>query len=108
LLSFASASSLAVVRWQEDYHLFLLGMGSFIAGSIGRLARRQRWQGWARGHRMLAACYAHMGRLAEARDLIERLRPMAAVMPPLRRDNLRPEDRELMRSGLRLAMGETE
>ena len=57
---------------------------------------------------MLAACYAHMGRLAEARDLIERLRPMAAVMPPLRRDNLRPEDRELLRSGLRLAMGETE
>jgi len=25
-------------------------MGSFIAGSIGRLARRQRWQGWARWH----------------------------------------------------------
>jgi adenylate cyclase len=59
-------------------------------------------------YRCLAACYAHMGRLSEARDLIERLRPMAVVMPPLRSDNLRPEDRELMRSGLRLAMGETE
>ena len=32
---FASASSLAVVRWQEDYHLFLLGMGSFIAAAAG-------------------------------------------------------------------------
>jgi adenylate cyclase len=59
-------------------------------------------------HRMLAACYAHMGRLFEARDLIGRLRAMASVMPPGRRDNLRPEDRELMESGLRLAMGETE
>jgi hypothetical protein len=47
---FASASALAVAHWQEDYHLFLLGMGSFIAGFIGRLARRQRWQGWARWH----------------------------------------------------------
>src|SRR6516165_4458259 len=25
-------------------------MGSFIAGFIGRLARRQRWQGWTRWH----------------------------------------------------------
>ena len=38
------------MRWQEDYHLFLLGMGSFIAGFIGRSARRQRWQGWVRWH----------------------------------------------------------
>src|SRR5215470_17990851 len=38
------------VRWQEDYHLFLLGMGSFSAGFIGRSVRRQRWQGWARWH----------------------------------------------------------
>jgi TolB-like protein len=59
-------------------------------------------------HRMLASCYAHMGRLSEARDLIERLRAIASVIPPPRRDNLKPEDRELMQSGLRLAMGETE
>ena len=45
---FTSASALAVMRWQEDYHLFLLGMGSFTAAFIGRSARRQRWQGWAR------------------------------------------------------------
>jgi hypothetical protein len=47
---FASASTLAVTRWQEDYQLFLLGMGSFGAAFIGRSARRQRWQGWARWH----------------------------------------------------------
>jgi hypothetical protein len=49
-----------------------------------------------------------MGRLSEARDLVERLRTMAAVMPPRRADNLRPEDRELFLSGLRLAAGEPE
>jgi hypothetical protein len=50
LAVFTSASALAVMRWQEDYHLFLLGMGSFTAAFIGRSARRQRWQGWARWH----------------------------------------------------------
>jgi hypothetical protein len=47
---FASASALAIVRWQEDYHLFLLGMGSFTAGFVGRSARRRRWQRWPRWH----------------------------------------------------------
>src|SRR5262249_22761885 len=60
----------------------------------------------SRAHRW--SCYAHMGRLSEARDLIERLRAIASIIPPPRRDNLKPEDRELMQSGLRLAMGETE
>ena len=47
---FASASALAAMRWREDYHLFLLGTGSFSAAFIGRSARRQRWQGWVRWH----------------------------------------------------------
>jgi adenylate cyclase len=57
--------------------------------------------------RFLASCYAHMGRLDEAREVVARLRDItAAVLPPFRhyRD---PEQRELLRSGLRLAMGET-
>jgi len=59
-------------------------------------------------YRHLAACYAHMGRLSEAQDLIERLRYMAPVISPRRRHNMQPEDRELLLSGLRLAKGETE
>jgi adenylate cyclase len=57
-------------------------------------------------YRCLAACYAHMGRLEEARDIVQRLR---AVNPTVLRSNpyRRPEDRELLLSGLRLAMGET-
>ena len=57
-------------------------------------------------YRFLASCYAHMGRLDEARDIIERLRaPTPAVVPnhiPLRN----PEHRRLLLSGLPVAAGE--
>jgi adenylate cyclase len=57
-------------------------------------------------YRCLAVCYAHMGRLDEAREIVARLRGLnAAVM--LEYGFLRkPEHRELMMSGLRLAIGE--
>jgi adenylate cyclase len=57
-------------------------------------------------YRFLAACYAHMGRLDEARDVVERLRAFTpAVMPPIM--YLRnAEHRELYLSGQRLAAGE--
>ena len=47
---FVSATGLSVVRWAEDYHLFILGLLAFIAASLGRAARRQRWRGWVRLH----------------------------------------------------------
>jgi hypothetical protein len=47
---FVSATVLAVLRWGEDYHLFILGFLSFIAASVGRTARRQRWRNWVRVH----------------------------------------------------------
>jgi len=58
-------------------------------------------------YRYLAACYAHMGRLAEAREAVTRLRTVTSVLMvepnPLRN----AEQRELLRSGMRLAAGET-
>jgi adenylate cyclase len=53
--------------------------------------------------RALAACYAHMGCLAEARDIVERLRRLSPAVIPAQSHFRRPEDRELMLSGLRLA-----
>lgn len=47
---FVSASALAVARWGEDYHLFILGALAFAAASLGRIARRRRWRDWARLH----------------------------------------------------------
>jgi tetratricopeptide (TPR) repeat protein len=56
-------------------------------------------------YRFLAACYAHMGRLGEARNVVERLRDITqAVFPPDPQfRNL--EHRELFLSGLRAAAG---
>jgi adenylate cyclase len=57
-------------------------------------------------YRVLAACYAHMGRLDEAREIIRRLRAITLVVvePAMRYRN--PEHRELLLSGLRMAVGE--
>ena len=50
LAVFASASALAVMRWAESYHLFILGVLSFAAAWFGRAARQRLWQGWAPLH----------------------------------------------------------
>jgi hypothetical protein len=47
---FLTASSLAAVRWAQDYHLFILGALSFAAAYLGREARRHRWRSWVRLH----------------------------------------------------------
>jgi hypothetical protein len=47
---FVTAASLAVARWAEDYHLFILGALAFAAACLGRQARRQRWHYWVRLH----------------------------------------------------------
>jgi hypothetical protein len=47
---FASATVLAVMRWSEDYHLFVLGALSFAAASVGRTARRRLWRRWIDFH----------------------------------------------------------
>jgi TolB-like protein len=55
-------------------------------------------------YRFLAACYAHMGRLSDAADIINRLRTITPVVLPSA-DHLRvAEQRELFLSGLRLAI----
>ena len=58
--------------------------------------------------RFLASCYAHMGRLDEARAVLARLREIdpRAVYPSNSDVFRNPEHRELLLSGLRLAMGE--
>ena len=57
-------------------------------------------------YRFLAACYAHMGRLDEARAIVARLRAITPLVVPSDLPWRNPEDRELFLSGLRLAAGE--
>jgi adenylate cyclase len=71
------------------------------------LASLQELPTYAPTYRFLASCYAHMGRLEEAREIVERLRAFTTgVLESFSyvRDS---SHRELFLSGLRLAMGET-
>ena len=68
----------------------------------------QQHPNWVPTNRFLAACYAHLGRLDEAKTIIQRLRAMSPVVLPAA-DNWRdPEQREFYLSGLRLAMSATD
>ncbi len=57
-------------------------------------------------YRLLAACYAHMGRLEAARAIVERLRAITPVVIPDASHLRNSEQRDLYLSGLRLAAGE--
>jgi TolB-like protein len=57
-------------------------------------------------YRVLAACYAHMGRLDEAREIVSRLRAITPVVMESATRYRNPEYRELYLSGLRVAVGE--
>jgi adenylate cyclase len=62
--------------------------------------------GYPLPNRTLAACYAHMGRLEDAREIVTRLRAITPVVIPDASYLRNPEHRELFLSGLRLAAGE--
>jgi adenylate cyclase len=64
--------------------------------------------GYTHSYRILTACYAHMGRLDEARAIVARLRIISPQVVPTDLPYRNPEDRELFLSGLRLAIGEAE
>jgi adenylate cyclase len=57
-------------------------------------------------HRCLAACYAHMGLLDKAREVVARLRAVNPVIVPSIMPYRNPEHRDFFLSGLRLAAGE--
>ena len=57
-------------------------------------------------YRYLAACYAHMGRLDDAREIVARLRAITSLVIPDVSYLRNAEHRELYLSGLRLAAGE--
>jgi adenylate cyclase len=58
-------------------------------------------------YRVLAACYAHMGRLEDAREAVGQLRAITPVVAPRSTPFRKPQHSELFLSGLRLASSET-
>ena len=57
-------------------------------------------------HRYLASCYAHLGRLDDAHEIVGRLFANTPVLLPTYLPWRNPEHRELFLSGLRLAAGQ--
>jgi uncharacterized membrane protein len=47
---FASATFLSIMRWAENYHLFILGAFSLVSAWSGRAALRRRLHNWVRLH----------------------------------------------------------
>ena len=88
-----------------------IGVGHFFAQRFGDAAAMlvrslQEHAGWAPTYRFLAACYAHLGRLDEARETVRRLGAITRMIVPDAVHWRNPEHRELFLSGLRLAAGE--
>jgi adenylate cyclase len=88
-----------------------IGMGHFFsrrfedAAATLTLALQER-PSWVPTYRFLASCYAHLGRLDEAREIARRLRMLTADVVPIATHWRNAEHRELYLSGLRLAVGE--
>lgn len=47
---FVSMAALSILRWPANNHLFILGILSFGAAIVGRMARRRAGVGWLRVH----------------------------------------------------------
>ena len=47
---FFTMSIVSFMRWAENYHLFILGVLSFVSAYVGRSAIRRRWSQWPRIH----------------------------------------------------------
>jgi TolB-like protein/class 3 adenylate cyclase len=90
---------------------FALGMAHFFrrrfAEAAEMLAMSVREVSFPGAYRALASCYAHMGRMNEARALVEQLRAVGVAVVPSFLPWRIPEQSELYLSGLRLAAGET-
>jgi len=91
--------------------LSVIGMAHFFKHRFDETASNlllalQDHPGFPGSYRTLAACYAHMGRLDEARATLARLRAITPLVVPSDLPLRKPEDRELFLSGLRLAAGE--
>ena len=88
-----------------------IGVGHFFARRFEEAAAMllrslQEHAGWAPTYRFLAACYAHIGKLDEARETVRRLCTLTTELVPSAAHWRNPEHRELFLSGLRLAAGE--
>jgi hypothetical protein len=86
---FITAAWIAIVRWKEDYHLFILGTISFVTAYFGRMALKRQWNKWPIYHItgmglsyifLLIAFYVDNGRFL---PIWKELNPMIYWLLPL-------------------------
>ncbi len=88
-----------------------IGVALFFAGRLEEaratlLRSLQEKPNWVPTYRFLASCYAHMGRLDEAREVVRQLRSLTNVLVPAAENWRDPNQREFYLSGLQTAIGE--
>jgi adenylate cyclase len=98
-------------RARIGHSLFQVGEAHFVARRFDEAVPKlllaiQDDPSFPHPYRVLAACYAHMGRLDDAREIVARLRAITPVVIPDASYLRNPEQRELFLWGLRLATGE--
>src|SRR5262249_13892492 len=97
-------------REQNANPLMAIGVAHFMARRFdeARVMLCQSLQekpSWVPTYRFLASCYAHMGRIDEAKETVKRLRTLTNVVVPKAEHWRNAEHRELYLSGLRLQLG---
>ncbi len=88
--------------------LVVMGLARFFQRRFDEAAAKlllavQENPGSPAAYRILAACYAHMGRLDDAREAVARLRSTTTLVTPSVLPWRKPEHRDLLLSGLRIA-----
>jgi adenylate cyclase len=107
----AEASLRLSPRARVGMSLFVIGVAHFLSRRFDEAVPKlllaiQEDPSFPWPYRILAACYAHMSRLDDARDIVARLRTITPVVIPDVSFLRNAEHRELFLSGLRLAAGE--
>ena len=98
-------------RGQRGFHLSGIGSAHFVShrfeDALAALrVALEEVPSFTPTHRALAACYAHMGRLEEARTTVKRLSALTPVIVQTVNPFRDPEHVELFVLGLRLATGD--
>lgn len=98
-------------RGHVGYRFWVLGIAYFFLRRFDEAAAKllvavQELPAWPWPYRGLASCYAHMGRLDEARVVIDQLRELTSEVLPLHPPFRNPEQLDLLLSGLRMAVEE--
>jgi TolB-like protein/Tfp pilus assembly protein PilF len=91
---------------------FSIGVAHFFARRLEKAAAMllvslQEYPDWPPCLRFLASCYAHMGRLDDAKSIVEKLRQITPDLVPSAEHWRVREDREFYLHGLRFAVDQT-